>query len=945
MASLDPVTRLYRDLTSILGSLVIKYPEEAEANETVISKAEGNRYVLAYYMRDNYNLYEYSYEDYVALGLSNPAEIRTHMSNPMLLDDARKAALLEIRRARELREYVDKNDYYRMLYGYPDVTDTNFFYVTPELSDRLSIPINMPIHLIADKMGTYYISQLQATGYVDELIAAHPDKKYLNFLGTKRIPIAVSRPAKSFSILSIKQEEITESTYRTFIDLYERCRNYFMSVIYVYQYRKVIPYYDNFIALCIFIMTVQHVSMEGIRNAMDRQFYDEFMVRLLYDTYGIPFYSTADEATQKLICQNINMLVQNKATDKVFLNIASLLGFNEITIYQYYLVRQRIFDENGRPIFAKKKQINLATGKEEEVYDTGKMYDVHFQKVDITETNVKESLTDGLKRVDYYDITYYDPLWWEDDDLHHEIWDTAYNYMETKYYGATVPYRMTELLLQSIVLIRAIKSKQADILDVGINIPKITDKEVSLPTVVVLFLAIASKKFNIPGTITSVPSKLIHVLQVTDQVINKENKDNECLQFDFGAFDAKNVTKTMNILSKFLKRREYKIVNGHDVDLNPDGTPNKYAPTKKVGFNLNTDDLKELEGYISKLTIPLGSKKDKINALNKMYENIEGMYYFLSYNMSHTTDMDEYDALKKFYDTAFYTRETAEAYKVVDEDGVTRCAETFDEYLYYTDTELWRFVQDCPVDKTYEYLEHIIYKIEEFIPHVNYLYIANEDSSPLAELLDILLKFFKSYLIDFTQMTSLMVIDWDMENTFRLFDRTEYVHKDARLKEIFSKGFMDGIHRFTVKMGVDYEIKIKELLHTKGKYFLEDKMKFSDELMTDDIKRKTTAEDKISFTDEVYQYVVPREDRDAEEDSMLTDALDEGMVTSKTYIDDSMIFSDELILYRIHEYKTLEDDGLGFNDERTGRQEIEIRHNFDDPDMLTLSDELIKVEN
>jgi hypothetical protein len=232
------------------------------------------------------------------------------------------------------------------------------------------------------------------------------------------------------------------------------------------------------------------------------------------------------------------------------------------------------------------------------------------------------------------------------------------------------------------------------------------------------------------------------------------------------------------------------------VDLREDGTQNTYAPTHKIQWTITTDDLDELEGYLLQLTVPNGDKKEKVKALNAIYDNIEALYYFLSYQMSMATSMEDYDAIKKFYDTAFYSHETAEAYKITDEDGVERCAETFDEYLYYTDKDLYQFVQDVDNEQIYEYIEHIIYKLEEYLDNVNYLYVMNEDTSPLAELLDILLKFFKSYIVDFVQMTSLMIIDWDMENTTRFFDYVHSCSKTNKIDEAMAMNISDAIKKY-----------------------------------------------------------------------------------------------------------------------------------------------------
>lgn len=852
LKDINPISRLYQDMITILNSITIKYSVEAEKYETFKIKSNADRYINALLMKDNYFMYDdYTEADFNAVGVTDTDLIIFYQNNRFSVPSDLQSKLIVVRREREINDYVEENNYYRMLNGYPDLEDTSYFYAEKSVCEEYGIPEDMPIHQIADKLGIYYINVLEGLGYIDELIEANPDKKYLKFLGSNRISLQYARNAKNFAILKIQQENVMESTYREFIRSYEKARIYFMSTCYVYQYRKVIPYYDNFIGLCIFVMAIQQVSMRSIKNAVDREFYDEYMVQLLYETYGVPYFSRVDETTQKLIVQNLNLLVQNKATNKVILDIASILGFNDISIYQYYLIKKRRFDKNGRPLIVKKNQVNTSTGKVEEVYDDEAMNSVYFQKVDIRDENVKAGLTNTLQRVEYHDITYYDPFWWEDDELHDEIWKTSYNYMETKYMGITTPYRLTELLFQSVLLLKLIMEKQPELYNVTLQIPKITSKNVSLPMVVVLFFALMSKKYGMSGQIMTLPSKLIHILETTDQEINKENDHIEVLQFNFDAFSPANLKKTISELERHLNRRKYRVVNGHDVDLNEDGTQDTFAPTHKVQYTVETKDLEELYSYITELTIPNGTTKQKIEALNKIYNNIESLYYFLSYQISNTNNMEEYYALKTLYDTAFYSKETAEAFKVIDEDGKERTADTFLDYLYYKDKDLYDFVNKVDADKIYTYIDHIIYKMEALVNNVGYLYILNDGFSPLMELLQILVVFFKSYTIDFVDMTSLMIIDWDMENTIRFFSHPQHISKVDQIEDRFGKDFMDVLNSYLCRYRVEDRIALSDYirshakLHIKDEVLLLDMMEFVRSVKVDAVNEEFYATDAI----------------------------------------------------------------------------------------------------
>ena len=827
---MNPITRLYSDISHILKTLTIKYKYRADELETMDSKERADRYINALSGTDTFYQYDdYSTDEFMQVGITDENAIQYYKKNRFEIPEEFRSKLLTLRRERELNEYVETNNYYRMLIGLPDLGDTDYIYIPKDLCEKFNIPEDIPVHEVADKLGNYYITLLNSVGYFDELIEKYPDKEYLKHVGKNRISLSYARQAKNFAILSVDQEDVMESTYREFIRSYEKARTYFVSTVYTYELRGVIPYYENFIALCIFIMAIQQVSVRSIRNATEREFYDEYMVKLLYETYGLPYFSKIDQETQKQICQNLNLLIQNKATNKVILDIASILGFSDISIYQYYLIKEHVFDENGRPVIKKKKQVNTSTGKMEEVYDWEAMRNVYFQKVNLRDQNIKEALTDPVNRVEYSEVTYYDPFWWEDDDLHSEIWEKSYNYLETKYLGATIPYRMTELVFQSVILLRMILDKKSQLSDITVSIPKITDSQVPLADTVILFFALISKKMGISGQIMTLPSKIIHILETNDQVINKENEHIEVLNFNFDAFTTENIEKTKEILKPFLRRREYRVVNGHDVDLNADGTQDISAPTHKVSYTLNEDDWNEFLGYISKLSIPDVSPEEKRLALNKAFENVEALYLFLSYHMSKTDDMEEYYALKKFYDTAFYSNETAKMFEVETEDGV-RPAETFEEYFMYTDSKIYDFLQklDEEPDKIYSYIDHIIYKMEELVDNIGYLYTLNDGSSPLVELLQIMITFFKSYAMDFVDMSTLMIIDWDLENTIRLFGDIEHIHKELGIEEDIGKEFMDVLNRVKATYRIEDRIALSDYIRSHKKIFLEDEEKIYD---------------------------------------------------------------------------------------------------------------------
>ena len=118
--------------------------------------------------------------------------------------------------------------------------------------------------------------------------------------------------------------------------------------------------------------------------------------------------------------------------------------------------------------------------------------------------------------------------------------------------------------------------------------------------------------------------------------------------------------------------------------------------------------------------------------------------------------------------------------------------------------------------------------MEELVNNIGYLYTLNDGSSPLIELLQIMITFFKSYIMDFVDMSSLMVIDWDLENTIRLFGKAEYVHKLDEIEEHLGKEFTDVIRNVISHCSLEDKIALNDYIREHKEIYLEDEEKVYD---------------------------------------------------------------------------------------------------------------------
>ena len=88
---------------------------------------------------------------------------------------------------------------------------------------------------------------------------------------------------------------------------------------------------------------------------------------------------------------------------------------------KYYLTKERKFDDNGVPIFSYSEKFNTDTGEIEKIPNYQEMYDLYFQKVDITDNDFVLAYNDIRNKEKYEEVTEGDPFWWEDEDINKSV--------------------------------------------------------------------------------------------------------------------------------------------------------------------------------------------------------------------------------------------------------------------------------------------------------------------------------------------------------------------------------------------------------------------------------------------------------------------------------------------------------------------------------------------
>ena len=844
-----------------LKAVLLKNKEEKKAKEEYTSERNGflemrmyvDTYLDSYYHNDTFTSYTYNYSElydaYMELYPVEPTEeddltLRYLAANNAEIPEAFRDILLRNRRKANIERYVEKNDYYRMLNGKPNIDDdgSDKVYVTPDLCDKYGLDPNIfwshmeddtyvPISVdeiedyynetLGNDMGTHYMSILETNGCLKEIqdsIFNNPNisktekkrKQYIKYLGSKRISIVNARNAKNFEILYL-DSTIPKEIADIFVPLYERCREYFTSTIYIYSYRTVFDYYDRFIALCIMVMALSQLIARSIEMSFDRNFFDNYAVQALYEEYDIPFFSKLSANMQQIICQNINLLIQNKGTNKVIYDVASLLGFSTIEVYRYYLMKEHLLDDDGNPKFITKQQVNPTTGELETVYDYNQMFDVYFQKVNVLEKDYHEALENPAKRVDYGSLTEPDPFWIEDEDLVNDVWSTEYNYKETKYLGITISYKLSEMLYSSIGLIRLIfdnKDKLGTINLKPLNVA--SDAELNLFDAFVALCALLNKKYRLTGEVVTKPSQIISVINTTDEWANNntERNSNDAYQtfaFNFDWINSDDYNEVVNTMMKYMTE----------------------------------DEISEFLSYLTILNVPDTTNEEKIHAINLMYMNIKGMARFLSEKLSNTKNIYEYRAFRRFYRSIFYCEQISDMFMITDHStSERRPATTFLEYLEFTTPSFAEFIDELDADDAHIYIDYIINQIEAILEdnddttNIDFssLHTINKSTSILQEVLVTLIKFFKSYTTDLVGLNTVYIFDFKPENIIKILDEMWNIYKTIEATDSLNMSYADSINRIKVLACIKDNMLWLEEIFIRSTIFITDDLILKDML-------------------------------------------------------------------------------------------------------------------
>lgn len=431
---LSYVTELGNSLIKYLKELVVKREDLANKYETLESARAYDEYISAVTETDTFEGYEdYSDEIYIQAGLTEE-EIRRARIYKMNVPPEKREACLLLKRAEILENYVETNDYYRMLMGLPAMNDNTPIFINEDIS---GVDRTKPVH----EMTNDEIAILESMGYIDRLIKQYPTKPYLKYLGAKKIDHIFARSARRFDIIRSSTFDI-EPIKKRFEVNYEISKNYILNNYYKKRIALDQEYYDSYIGFIILMNAIIMTVNDSIEIFNNKEYYNELMVRQILQSYDLNIYDDIPLTYRKEVANNITSLIVSKGTDEVIFKIFNIFGFENVSVKKYYLVKEHRKDPSGNYIFKYDEEGNP-------LYD--EMYDVSFSAVDVTTDNIDAEIRKPENKLAYTDVVMSDIYWGgyeSDEEIRKKLLREDFNYIDTDYVTIGTAYFLADIVTE-----------------------------------------------------------------------------------------------------------------------------------------------------------------------------------------------------------------------------------------------------------------------------------------------------------------------------------------------------------------------------------------------------------------------------------------------------------------------------------------------------------------
>lgn len=486
------------ELMNLSLHLIWKDPYYSNINEDVNTRIDVDTYIASRNGELRFNSVFQFHEEVLQGFFPNADELALVMADKRMIPEEMRDAIVAAESTYMINYWENENGetnaYYRMLFGLPplEMKESDWVYNTR----YADISMDTPVHLLpyTDRL------RLENRGYFDELLTQDKYKieayGYLKHLGKYRVYPYVSRQAEEFQLLYVQQSQY-EYLRNDFIDTYEQSRRMVRRVYYSDAYRNKSHLYEGFLGMCILFITQQRMLVKYLEADVTRNFYDLESLKLVYDAYQVPFYSEIPLKYHERIVKHMNELIAYKGSTQVFYDLFELFDFGIMDVFEYYLLKERKVDSYGNPIFRDAKG---------ELLSPEKLWDIRFVKVGWKSDKYVE-ITDPSNAIPYEELTNPDPYWVEDSSLRKKLYETDWNYFQSKYMGVQIMFELSKLMFETCYFLGMLRDNREPLSQLTCYYTMIAD-EVPIFDMLIYTITLLCKNAGFTGEIPSDPASV-----------------------------------------------------------------------------------------------------------------------------------------------------------------------------------------------------------------------------------------------------------------------------------------------------------------------------------------------------------------------------------------------------------------------------------------------------
>ena len=789
--------------TLAMGS-ILKLDQNALNHETKESRMNADLYIHSCEGTAKFDYFK-SYPDSVLRAAGLGEQLIESIGNKNDIPERYRDAVVKEMQQYYIDNYVEQNDYYRMITGQPPIGYPDIYVTDWDTPDDIVIDLSVPIH----KMPKSTIAVLRTAGVLDSLIAEDEEnRRFINYIG-KDISIYRARKAPRFALLYIPTID-NELVQDMFKDKLETMRLYTLRTVYSEAYKYNSDYYDSFIAAFIVLMTMIDVLTRVQEFIAKKEIFDIRTVQYILKSYGVRYFADIPLKYQVRLVKNLHTLLKHKSTSQCMVDICSLFGFDNITIFKYYLLKDRNINLKTNDYDFNYKEFVDNDGNVVIEEDEQKDFELRFFKLPIQD-QVDDYIRNPANYVNYDEITESDKSW--DGGLDHEavkneILKQEFNYVRTKYISIDTVYDISKIsiyqayffgMLYDDVKLEELLTVQIPFLNPGENF--------KLADIFTFLTALSYSYYGIADDIMDTKGKILYV--------NGFN-----FQADLG-----------EIAADMMK-------HGYTLEC-------KEAFDK---FNLPTESIPSINQLMEIFTTDLDVREILVNG---MY-NADNLRVYLCYYKLYKALMERELTLDYYKDP-----ETGDFYR--DAEGHA----TLTEFLKHRNLTLYYIVAETllgfdDTESKVQYIanviDNIVYVLEEYIDTEEYdalfMYLPVVSAEAVKTYIAELITFFKSFKVTFLGLNTVYLFDDKYEGVWKVID-------DLWLERWWEKPdyveIYDTISEMKVNMNKTDKVKIADMIYLKRKVFK--KIHYNEEFnLRDEIDRvdKYFKNDEIKLDDKMW---------------------------------------------------------------------------------------------